>query len=102
MRNSKPGTRNDTLNRSAFALGTLVASGHLDEESVVSALTDAALITTPNAKDDDPLADHEIAAGAGLRARLEPADGLRVERGRITPPKPGFWGDGAEAEGLWF
>jgi L-alanine-DL-glutamate epimerase-like enolase superfamily enzyme len=27
--------------------------------------------------------------------------GLRVERGRIAPPKPGFWGDGVEAEGLW-
>lgn len=27
--------------------------------------------------------------------------GLRVECGRITPPKPGFWGDGVEAEGLW-
>lgn len=27
--------------------------------------------------------------------------GLRVERGRITPPKRGFWGDGVEAEGLW-
>ena len=27
--------------------------------------------------------------------------GLRVERGLITPPKPGFWGDGVEAEGLW-
>jgi len=27
--------------------------------------------------------------------------GLRVERGRITPPKPGFWGDGVEGEGLW-
>jgi L-alanine-DL-glutamate epimerase-like enolase superfamily enzyme len=27
--------------------------------------------------------------------------GLRVERGRITPPKPGFWGDGRVAEGLW-
>jgi L-alanine-DL-glutamate epimerase-like enolase superfamily enzyme len=28
--------------------------------------------------------------------------GLRVERGRITPPTAGFWGDGKEAEGLWF
>ena len=27
--------------------------------------------------------------------------GLRVERGRITPPKPGFWGDAVEADGLW-
>ena len=27
--------------------------------------------------------------------------GLRVERGRITPPKAGFWGDGVEAQELW-
>jgi L-alanine-DL-glutamate epimerase-like enolase superfamily enzyme len=27
--------------------------------------------------------------------------GLRVEGGVITPPKPGFWGDGIEASGLW-
>jgi L-alanine-DL-glutamate epimerase-like enolase superfamily enzyme len=27
--------------------------------------------------------------------------GLRVERGRITPPKLGFWGDGEDAERLW-
>lgn len=27
--------------------------------------------------------------------------GLRVERGVITPPRPGFWGDGIEAQGLW-
>ncbi|UAL11466.1 dipeptide epimerase [Caulobacter segnis] len=27
--------------------------------------------------------------------------GLRVERGRITPPQAGFWGDGEAAEGLW-
>ena len=27
--------------------------------------------------------------------------GLRVEGGVNTPPKPGFWGDGVEAPGLW-
>lgn len=27
--------------------------------------------------------------------------GLRVERGRITRPAAGFWGDGVKAEGLW-
>jgi len=27
--------------------------------------------------------------------------GLHVERGRITPPAAGFWGDGVKAEGLW-
>ena len=25
----------------------------------------------------------------------------RVERGVITPPKAGYWGDGIEADGLW-
>lgn len=27
--------------------------------------------------------------------------GLRVERGKITPPSAGFWGDAVEARGLW-
>lgn len=27
--------------------------------------------------------------------------GLRVDRGRIAPPTPGFWGDGQAADGLW-
>jgi len=27
--------------------------------------------------------------------------GLRVERGRITPPTAGFWGDGLDVKGLW-
>jgi hypothetical protein len=37
------GTRNHELNRSAFALGQLVASGALDESETVAALTEAAL-----------------------------------------------------------
>lgn len=37
------GTRNDTLNRAAFALGQLVAVGALDENEVWDALFDAAL-----------------------------------------------------------
>lgn len=38
-----PGVRNDTLNRSAFNLGQLVAADLLDEATVHAALTDAAL-----------------------------------------------------------
>lgn len=37
------GTRNDSLNRSAFALGQLVASGALEEGSTADALLDAGL-----------------------------------------------------------
>lgn len=36
------GTRNDTLNRSAWKIGTLVASGHLGGRGAVDALTNAA------------------------------------------------------------
>ena len=39
---TREGTRNDTLNRAAFALGQLVASGLLPELSVITALADAA------------------------------------------------------------
>lgn len=38
-----PGVRNDTLNRSAFRLGQLVAAGLLDEPTVRACLTEAAL-----------------------------------------------------------
>lgn len=81
VRNSKPGTRNDTLNRAAFSLGSLIPA-HLDKDLVISGLTDAALITTPNAKDDDPLADHEIEAtiasgtAAGMDQPRDVADGF--------------------------
>ena len=37
------GTRNDSLNRSAFALGQLVASGALEESATAAALLDAGL-----------------------------------------------------------
>jgi hypothetical protein len=36
-----PGTRNDQLNRAAFALGRLVATGALNEDETVTALTEA-------------------------------------------------------------
>jgi hypothetical protein len=39
---ARPGTRNDTLNRAAFALGQFVAAGRLNDSQVVEALTIAA------------------------------------------------------------
>jgi len=43
VRNAPSGQRNDQLNRSAFALGTLVGGGELDEESAAERLFAAAL-----------------------------------------------------------
>lgn len=40
---TKEGSRNHTLNRAAFSLGQLIASGHLDETEVISSLTHAAI-----------------------------------------------------------
>lgn len=39
---AQPGTRNSTLNRAAFALGTLCGAGRLDPDRVADALADAA------------------------------------------------------------
>ena len=39
---SRPGTRNDTLNRAAFSLGQLVAAGLLPPLAVVTSLMSAA------------------------------------------------------------
>jgi hypothetical protein len=45
VRGASIGTRNVTLNRTAFALGQLVGAGHLCEETVRAALLDAATQT---------------------------------------------------------
>ncbi|MEW6474294.1 MAG: bifunctional DNA primase/polymerase [Actinomycetota bacterium] len=43
VRHSEPGRRNNDLNRAAFALGQLVAAGHLDADLVHDLLVDAGL-----------------------------------------------------------
>lgn len=62
VRGAAEGGRNHTLNRAAFALGQLVAGGHLDENVVRSQLTAAAAAAG--------LGEHETTAtiGSGLRA----------------------------------
>lgn len=44
VRNAPQGTRNDALNRAAFALATFLESGLLDEATIADALADAAQI----------------------------------------------------------
>ncbi|MFD9862606.1 bifunctional DNA primase/polymerase [Streptomyces alboflavus] len=57
---AQPGTRNDTLNRAAFRLGTLFVAGRLDRAQVADVLADAARHAG--------LADRE--AGAAIRSGL--------------------------------
>jgi hypothetical protein len=69
-RQAREGSRNHTLNRAAFALGQLVAGGHLDADQVTVVLTEAAL-----------------AAGLGLReTRATIASGLRAAATRPRHP----------------
>jgi hypothetical protein len=62
---AQPGSRNDQLNRSAFALGQLVGGGQLDQDRLERALTDAALAAG--------LGQTEIATtvASGLQAGME-------------------------------
>lgn len=71
-------TRNNTLNRSAFNLGQLIADGRLPEKQVTAALTHAALAAG--------LEPREIAATlrSGLTAGQRHPRHLRLER----PPDP--------------
>src|SRR5690625_4255752 len=70
------GTRNDTLNRAAFALGQLMAGGEVDETTATDQLTTAAR----RAGLDDTEITQTIASGIKA-GKLEPrsADGQRRE-----------------------
>jgi hypothetical protein len=73
-----PGMRNRTLNRAAFNLGQLVASGFLGREEVEGALRDAAF-------------------AAGLHEReIEPTLKSGLEAGMNCPRKPPGWDEGRE------
>ena len=57
------GTKNDTLNVSAFNLGQLVASGHLSYEAVWSGLYDAALLSGLTEKESTGTLNSGLRAG---------------------------------------
>jgi uncharacterized protein (DUF927 family) len=74
-----PGTRNDTLNRAAFALGQLVAGGQLDRPEVEDQLRSAAIVVG--------LSEHEIqkSIASGLGKGIESP---RAPEPRAEAPKP--------------
>lgn len=75
-----PGTRNDTLNRAAFSLGQIVASGALGEAEVAAALEDAAAQSGLIA--DDGIATVRATVRSGLSAGAEhPREIATAQRG---------------------
>lgn len=76
VRRATEGTRNDTLNKAAFALGQLVAGGELDRARIEYDLLDAALACG--------LGEHE--ARATIRSGLD--DGMKEPRS--APPRLGI------------
>ena len=64
VRGSSQGSRNDALNRSAFALGQLVAGGYLDREHVANELQKAAAACGLNEAEANVTIDSGLAAGS--------------------------------------
>jgi hypothetical protein len=83
IRTATHGSRNHTLNRSSFALGQLVAAGHLHEEPVRSALLRAGL--------DVGLTPREVQAtvASGLRAGSRSPRSPSTSRGGASLAPPG-------------
>lgn len=80
VRGAKQGTRHDTLNRSAFNIGQLVAAHQVDEDEATGVLYDAAVTAFGTDNRETGTSESEIAAV--LR------DGLAagMERPRVVPP----------------
>jgi hypothetical protein len=78
IRGAPQGSRNHTLNRSSFALGQLVATGHLTEESVRAALVRAGLEIGLTTKETQATVTSGLRAGG--RSPRSPS------RGSASPP----------------
>jgi Bifunctional DNA primase/polymerase, N-terminal len=78
---ARVGTRNDTLNRAAYSLGTLVGSGLLDRAEVELELTRAALAAGLDARETASTVRSGLTAGIARPRRLvgasAAADGVR-------------------------
>ncbi len=64
VRQAAVGTRNHTLNRAAFALGQIIAGGHLDADEVAGLLYDAALAAGLGEAETRSTIDSGLSAGA--------------------------------------
>lgn len=70
VESARVGTRNDTLNRAAYSLGTLVGSGVLDQATVEAELTRAALAAGLDARETAGTVRSGLTAGMARPRRL--------------------------------
>ena len=86
---ARPGTRNDTLNRAAFALGRLVGAGALDQATAVDELHDAGERPGCPCARSDPLWSQGSEPGwvRGRRYGRTVAGTTRTEPGRTVRPR---------------
>jgi hypothetical protein len=83
-----PGERNNQLNRSAFALGQIVAGGSLARAEVEAALTAAALALGLGEVEIRPTVRSGLDAGA-LEPRVAPETNGRAKKATRVPAEPG-------------
>lgn len=82
------GARNDTLNRAAFNLAQLIASGHLDPELVHSKLTNAAALAGLGPAEIQATLASGHRAGAALPRVVEPREPLAEVHVLRAPEQP--------------
>jgi hypothetical protein len=81
MRTASEGTRNNALNRAAFALGQIVAGGQLTETEVVERLVEAAEAAGLEQREIAPTIRSGLRAGAERPRRSKPNPWLCFRRG---------------------
>jgi Protein of unknown function (DUF3987) len=87
VREAPRGTRNDQLNKAAFALGQFVAGAGLNQGMVQTKLTEAAIDC--GLADDDGMEQVEATIASGLGAGMEQPRSVPKPRDKMSPQE--FW-----------
>lgn len=85
------GSRNDTLNRAAFKLGSLVSAGHLDGQDVIDTLAAAARVSGLPAGEINRVVYRAANAGSKQprQVKLEPRETIAPAHTlQVAPPPP--------------
>lgn len=82
VRTASEGTRNNALNRAAFALGQIVAGGQLGETEVIERLVEVAEVVGLDQREIAPTIRSGLRAGAEHPRRSKPNPWLCFSRGR--------------------
>lgn len=92
VRDARPGTRNDTLNRAAYSLGQLVGAGLLDHDRALGELHDAARAIDLPPREAAATIRSGLTAGSHRPRRITPVGGAVRPGGekaaRTTAPAP--------------